>query len=67
MKLLLRGGTAVNVFTGELTAQNVLIGGDRILGVGDYTEADADSVCDVSGKWLCPGFFDGHAPLCAEG
>lgn len=60
MKLLLKGGTVVNVFTGELTAQNVLIGGDCILGVGDYTEADADAVCDVSGKWLCPGFFDGH-------
>ena len=60
MKLLLKGGTVVNVLTDELMRQNVLLGDDRILGVGDYTEADADAVCDASGKWICPGFFDGH-------
>ena len=60
MKLLLSGGTVVNVFTDELIRTNVLIGGDTILGVGDYSESDADAVCDVSGKWICPGFTDGH-------
>lgn len=60
MKTLLENGTVVNVFTGELERANVLIGDDRILGVGDYTAADADHVEDVGGAILCPGFIDGH-------
>lgn len=60
MKSLLKNGTVVNVFTGELEQANVLIGGSKILGVGAYTDADADAVEDISGKYLCPGFLDGH-------
>ena len=60
MKTLLKGGTLVNVFTDELEKANVLIEDERIIGVGDYSEADADCVHDVSGKYICPGFIDGH-------
>ena len=60
MKTLLKGGTVVNVFTDELEKANVLIEDERIIGVGDYSEADADCVHDVSGKYICPGFIDGH-------
>ena len=60
MKTLLKNGTVVNVFTGELRRENVLIGDGVILGTGDYTEADADTVRDVTGRFLCPGFIDGH-------
>ncbi|MBQ8921574.1 MAG: adenine deaminase [Oscillospiraceae bacterium] len=60
MKTLLKNGTVVNVFTGELQKENVLIEDDIILGVGDYTEADADVTEDVSGRFLCPGLIDGH-------
>ena len=60
LKTLLKGGTVVNVFTDELEKANVLIEDERIIGVGDYSEADADCVHDVSGKYICPGFIDGH-------
>lgn len=60
MKRLLKNGTVVNVFTDELINANVLIDGERIIGVGDYSDADADIVEDVSGKYICPGLIDGH-------
>lgn len=59
-KLLLSGGTVVNVFTGELEKANVLIKDSHIIGVGNYTDTDADRVEDVTGKVICPGFVDGH-------
>lgn len=60
MRTLLKNGTVVNVFTGETMRENVLIEGARILGVGDYTDADADVVRDEGGRFICPGFIDGH-------
>lgn len=61
MKKLLYGGTVVNVFTGELERANVLIENDKIIGVGDYySVADADIAEDISGRYVCPGFIDGH-------
>lgn len=60
MKTLLKNGTVINVFTGETEKSNVLIENDKIIGVGDYSDADADCVEDVSGKYVCPGFIDGH-------
>ena len=58
MKTLLKNGSVVNVFTGEITHENVLIGDGIILGVGDYTEAD--EIVDISGCTVCPGLIDGH-------
>ena len=60
MKTLLQNGTVLNVFTGELRRENILIGGDTILGTGDYSADDADAVRDVSGCIVCPGLIDGH-------
>ncbi len=60
MRTLLKNGIVVQTFTGMLEKENVLIEDERIIGVGDYTDADADVVRDVHGKWLCPGFIDGH-------
>lgn len=60
MKLLFKNGFIVNVFTGEIETQNVLIEDGIILGVGSYDESDADEIHDVTGKYICPGFIDGH-------
>ena len=60
MRTLLKNGTVINVFTGEKEQSQVLLEDGRILGVGDYQEADADVTEDLSGKYLCPGFIDGH-------
>lgn len=60
MKTLLYGGKVVNVFTGEIEQTNVLIEDSKIIGVGEYSPEDADCVEDVTGKYVCPGFIDGH-------
>lgn len=60
MKMLLKNGFVINVFTGEIEKENVLIGEEKILGVGAYEDSEADVVYDVSGKYICPGFMDGH-------
>ncbi|MBP0979084.1 MAG: adenine deaminase [Oscillospiraceae bacterium] len=60
MKRLLYGGTVVNVFTGELEKVDVLIKDEKIIGVGEYNKTEADVVEDITGKFLCPGFIDGH-------
>ncbi len=60
MKTLFKNGTVVNVFTGELIRENVLIEDETVLGIGDYTDSDADTVRDITGQFLCPGFIDGH-------
>ena len=60
MKLLLKNAQIVNVFTDRLETANVLIDSEKIIGVGEYNETDADIVRDLSGKIICPGFIDGH-------
>ncbi len=60
MKTLFKNGILVNVFTGELENVNVLIEDETIVGVGAYTEADADIVEEIAGKYITPGFIDGH-------
>lgn len=57
--MLLRGGSVVDVFTGEVRRANVVIKDGRIAGVGeDYCAAK--TVVDVSGRFIAPGFIDGH-------
>lgn len=61
MKTLLKNAKVVNVFTESVDLTNVLIEDDRIVGLGNYyTDADADVVEDLGGKYVCPGFIDGH-------
>ena len=60
MKLLLKNGTIINVFTDSQESADVLIEGGKIIGVGEYSDADADVTRDVSGKYIVPAFIDGH-------
>jgi len=61
MKTLFVGGNVINVFTGEIEKTNMLVEDKKIIGVGDYySEEDADVIKNVSGKYICPGFIDGH-------
>ncbi len=60
MKTLLKNGKVINVFTGEIREENILIEDEIILGVGDYTDADADAIEDIAGCTVCPGLIDGH-------
>ena len=49
-------GSGAEPFMGE-----VLIGDDRIVAVGRELQAQADTVLDLGGKSLAPGFIDGHS------
>ncbi len=59
--LILANARVVNTFTGEVMPGNVAISGDRIAGVGDYNSAK--QTLDFSGRYLAPGFIDGHVHL----
>jgi len=58
MKTLIKNGKVINVFTCEIEKKNILIEDDKIIGVGNYTEAD--EIIDAKDLYLCPGFIDGH-------
>lgn len=60
MKILLKNPWVVNVFADEISQANILLEEDRILGVGAYSDEDADVVRDLTGRYVCPGFIDGH-------
>ncbi len=59
--LILANAKIVNVFTGEVEPGNVAICGDRIAGVGDYSQTK--QVLDLTGKYLAPGLINGHTHL----
>lgn len=56
--LLLRGGTVVNVFSGELEVADVAVVGPWIAALGPGY--DAKTVVDLEGRYLAPGFIDAH-------
>jgi adenine deaminase len=59
--VVLRGGTVMSVFTGELVRADVAIAGEHVAGVGLGYEGR--EVADVTGAVLLPGFIDGHMHL----
>ena len=59
--LVLANARIINTFTGEIEESSVAVRQGRIAGVGDYT--DARRVVDLGGKYLAPGFIDGHFHL----
>ncbi|MBT9157912.1 MAG: Adenine deaminase [Firmicutes bacterium] len=50
----------VNVFTGEILESHLAVEDGRVLGWGDYSGAVE---YDLAGKYVCPGFIDGHVHL----
>ena len=58
--LLLINGKMVNVFSGEIQRQDVAIHRGVIAGFGKYR---AKKTINLEGKYLAPGFIDGHLHL----
>ncbi len=56
--LVLRGGTVVNVHSGELLRQDVAIADGRIAAVGEGYEGT--ETIDATGLVVAPSFIDGH-------
>lgn len=55
--LLVTGCRLVNVLSGEIHDADVAVGDGVILGFGGR---EARQVVDAGGRYLCPGFLDGH-------
>lgn len=55
--LLIKNARVVDVFTGEILATSVAVHAGRVVGFGDYKGRE---VIDIEGRYLCPGFIDGH-------
>ena len=60
--LYLRGGTLLNVYTGELYRANVATRGERIayVGVREEMVGPRTRVIDATGRVLVPGYIDPH-------
>jgi len=56
--LLLKNARIVNTFIGEVEEGNVAICGDKVAGIGDYTQAR--EIIDLEGEYLSPALIDGH-------
>jgi adenine deaminase len=58
--LVIKHGTIVNVFTGELMEGDIAIADGIIAGIGSY---EGHEVMDAKGKMIVPGFIDGHVHI----
>ncbi len=58
--LVLKGGNLINVLSGEIYQADVGIFDGIVVGIGNY---QAREEIDVTGKYLSPGFIDGHVHI----
>jgi cytosine/adenosine deaminase-related metal-dependent hydrolase len=61
-RMLIRGGTVITIDAqiGDLATGDVLIEGDKIIGVGPHLAASDAEVIDATGMIVMPGFVDTH-------
>jgi adenine deaminase len=58
--LVVKNGKVVNVFTNEILQENIAIVDGYFAGFGDY---EGIETIDASGKFIIPGFIDGHVHI----
>ena len=59
-ELVLKGGSFVDVFTGEIVRADIAIEGGKIVGFGSY---EGEKEIDISGKVAVPGLIDAHVHI----
>ena len=59
--LILSNANVINVFTGDIALFNLAICGGSIAGEGDYQ--DGEQALDLEGRYVAPGFINGHTHL----
>ncbi len=57
---VLKNGSFVNVFTGEIVRADIAIEGGKIVGFGEY---EGETEYDISGKIAVPGLIDAHVHI----
>lgn len=58
--LVIKNARIVDVFNLEIFEEDVAITDGHIVGIGDYKGKE---VVDAEGKYICPGFIDGHVHI----
>ncbi|HVP57552.1 MAG TPA: adenine deaminase [bacterium] len=58
--LVLKDGLLVNVFSGEIYQADVGVFDGQVVGIGKY---DGATEVNVKGKYISPGFIDGHVHI----
>jgi adenine deaminase len=58
--LVLRGGSLINVFSGEIYRADVAVYRGRVAGIGEYK---GKRVVDISSRYLLPGLIDSHVHI----
>jgi adenine deaminase len=58
--LVLKNAQLVNVLSAEIHPADLAIYTGKVVGFGDY---QAQTVVDLGGKFVCPGFMDAHVHL----
>ncbi len=58
--LCLKNGRLINVFSGDIHDASVAVHKGVVVGIGEY---DALETYDLEGRFLAPGFIDGHIHL----
>jgi len=60
VRTLLYGGQVADGTGAALARADVLVSGDRVVGIGKYDPSDADVTLDCTGLIVAPGFIDIH-------
>ncbi|MCM2531288.1 amidohydrolase family protein [Neobacillus pocheonensis] len=61
--LFIKGGTVINVYSGEFLKQNIAVYKDCIayIGTSEASIGEQTKVINAEGKYLSPGFIEAHA------
>lgn len=59
-ELVIKNANIINVFTNEIVRGDVAIDRGGIVGIGEYF---GEQEIDIEGKYLSPGFIDGHVHI----
>lgn len=59
-EMVLKNCKIINVFTNEIIEADLAIDNGYIVGIGQY---EGEKEIDLSGKYLAPGFIDGHVHI----
>ena len=61
--LVLRNGMYLDVYQREFIKADIAIKDGKILAVGENLEVSGKEERDITGKYITPGFIDGHIHL----
>ena len=59
--LVIKNGKIIDGTGNPWLAADVAIADGKIVAIGQLGDARADQILDASGKFVCPGFVDGHS------